>query len=57
MKEKILYCLAIILPVLGAMFLISGDESSTTQEMCNKASYTCVCWFIAVICYIQALKK
>ena len=56
MKEKVFYYLAIILVVLGAMFLISGSENSTTQEMCTKASYSCVCWFIALICYIQSVK-
>ena len=56
MKSKVLYTIAVVLAAIG-FFLLLREENTNTEQMTLAFTNACVYWFLALLCYMGAMRK
>lgn len=56
MRNKVLNTIAAVLVAIGFLFLLR-EENTTTEQMTLAFTNTCVYWFLALLCYMGAMRK
>lgn len=56
MRNKVFTTIAVVLAAIGFLFLLR-EGNTTTEQITLAFTNTCVYWFLALLCYMGALKK